>query len=514
VATCDSRRPRAVTVAVGVAARFATSTALAATSPAELMLLTISTTHRPATDLGYLLHKNPANVRRVDLAFGQAHVFYPEAGDERCTAAVLVEVDPIALVRGKGSASGGGRGGGKRGGPGEALSLRQYVNDRPYVASSFTSVALGQLFRTALAGECRERPELAAQVLPLEVHLPVLPCRGGEPLLRRLFEPLGYRVEARPLPLDPRFAEWGSSRYLDTALAVDARVVDVLRHLYVLLPVLDDDKHYWVTEDEIQKLLARGADWLAAHPERTLITRRYLRYRRNLTGEALARLLDDDQADPDQAYERDDQQETAAEQSVSLAVQRIDAVVAALREAGARRVVDLGCGEGRLLAALLADRTFTDVTGVDVSYRALGVAARKLRLDRLPPARRDRVRLFQSALTYRDRRLGGYDAATALEVVEHLDEARLPAFERALFGAAHPTTVVVTTPNIEYNPRFETLPPGALRHRDHRFEWTRAEFRDWAGGVARRNGYEVEHRPIGPDDPDVGAPTQMAVFRR
>jgi 3' terminal RNA ribose 2'-O-methyltransferase Hen1 len=470
------------------------------------MLLTISTTHRPATDLGYLLHKNPANVRTVTLAFGQAHVFYPEAADERCTVALLVEIDPVGLVRGKGD--------GARGRGGEAPSLRQYVNDRPYVASSFTSVALGQLFRTALAGECRERPELPNRVLPLEVHLPALPCRGGEPLLRRLFEPLGYRVEARPLPLDTRFADWGSSRYLDTTLTIESRVADLLRHLYVLLPVLDDDKHYWVTEDEIQKLLDRGADWLAAHPERGLITRRYLRYRRNLTGQALAQLLDDDQPDADRAYERDDQQEATAEQTVSLAVQRIDAVVAALHEVGARRVVDVGCGEGRLLAALLADRTFTDVAGVDVSHRALGVAARKLHLDRMPEARRSRVQLFQSALTYRDRRLAGYDAVTALEVVEHLDPGRLPAFERALFGAARPATVILTTPNVEYNPRFETLPPGSLRHRDHRFEWTRAELRGWAGDVARRNGYRVDHRPIGPEDPDVGPPTQMAVFQR
>ncbi|HEV7762446.1 MAG TPA: 3' terminal RNA ribose 2'-O-methyltransferase Hen1 [Acidimicrobiales bacterium] len=466
------------------------------------MLLTISTTHRPATDLGYLLHKNPANVRTVKLAYGQAHVFYPEATDDRCTAALLVEIDPVGLVRGR------------KGSGGEAPSLGSYVNDRPYVASSFTSVALGQLFRTALAGECRDRPELVDRALPLEVHLPALPCRGGEPLLRSLFEPLGYRVEARPLPLDPRFADWGSSRYLATTLTVEARLADVLRHLYVLLPVLDDDKHYWVTEDEIGKLLARGTDWLAAHPERALITRRYLRYRRHLTSQALARLLDDDQPDPDQAYERDDQQETSAEQTVSLAVQRINAVVAALHEVGARRVVDVGCGEGRLLAALLADRAFTDVTGVDVSPRALAVAARKLRLDRLPEARRQHVHLFQSALTYRDRRLAGYDAATALEVVEHLDPGRLSAFERALFGAARPAAVVMTTPNVEYNPRFETLPAGSLRHRDHRFEWTRAEFRGWAGGVAERHGYRVEHRPVGPDDPEVGAPTQMAVFRR
>lgn len=484
------------------------------------MLLTISTTHRPATDLGYLLHKNPANVRTVGLNFGEAHVFYPEAGDDRCTAALLVEVDPVGLVRGRGGSSGQGKKGG--GGRSPTPAFEHYVNDRPYVASSFTSVALGQLFRTAIAGECRERPELPSRPFPLEVHLPVLPCRGGEPVLRRLFEPLGYQVAATPLPLDPRFPAWGSSRYLDVRLSATLRVADMLRHLYVLLPVLDDDKHYWVREDEIAKLLDRGADWLAAHPERTLITRRYLRHQRRLTDEALARLVDDDQPDPDVAFEHEDKQETEVERTVSLAAQRVTAVVDELHRSGARRVVDLGCGEGRLLSTLVEDRIFTEIVGVDASARVLGVASRKLRLHRLsavgpgsgPGGSDDRVRLFQSALTYRDKRLAGYDAAVASEVVEHIDPWRLPAFEQALFGAARPVTVLITTPNIEYNPRFETLPAGSLRHRDHRFEWTRAQFRAWAAGVAERHGYQVEHRGIGPDDPEVGSPTQMAVFTR
>jgi 3' terminal RNA ribose 2'-O-methyltransferase Hen1 len=493
------------------------------------MLLTISTTHRPATDLGFLLHKNPANVRTVNLNFGQAHVFYPEADDDRCTAALLVEVDPVSLVRGKdGSGTTQGKGG-KAKEKARAQSFDHYVNDRPYASSSFTSVALGQLFGTAMRAECRERPALAGRDLPLEVHLPVLPCRGGEPVLRRLFEPLGYAVAATPLPLDPRFPAWGSSRYFDVRLTAKLRLADLLRHLYVLLPVLDDDKHYWVTDDEIAKLLDRGADWLATHPDRTLITRRYLRHQRRLADEALARLLDDDQSpDADAVFEREDQQETEVERTVSLATQRIAAVVDELHRAGAWRVVDLGCGEGRLLSALVEDRHFSEILGVDVSARVLGVASRKLRLGRslsvpvagLGPApgaaagERERVRLLQSALTYRDKRLAGWDAATALEVVEHLDPGRLPAFEHALFGAARPAVVVMTTPNIEYNPRFETLPAGSLRHRDHRFEWTRAEFRGWAAGVAERHGYQVEHRGIGPDDPEVGTPTQMAVFSR
>jgi len=168
-----------------------------------LVLLTISTPHVPATDLGFLLHKNPARAQATALPFGTATVVYPEARDDLCTAALVVDVDPVALVRD--------RAGGPRGNDG---SLERYVNDRPYAASSFLSVAIGKCFGTAMSGRCKERPELAGTALPLVSELPVVPCRGGAPLLRRLFEPLGYDVATRSLPLDARFPEWGDSRYL------------------------------------------------------------------------------------------------------------------------------------------------------------------------------------------------------------------------------------------------------------------------------------------------------------
>jgi len=466
------------------------------------MLLTISTTHEPATDLGFLLHKNPENVRTLAFPFGAAHVFYPEASDERCTAAVLLEIDAVGLVRSR------------KGSHGDGATLAQYVNDRPYVASSFMSVVLAKLFGTAMGGRSKERPDLADATLPLEVHLPVLPCRGGEAVLRRIFEPLGYEVAAAAIPLDECFEEWGSSRYLDVTFTITARLADVLSHLYVLLPVLDDDKHYWVSEDEIEKLLKRGGDWLVRHPDKELITRRYLRYRGQLMESALARLMEEDPTDPDAQAEADDREEEAVEEKISLNTQRLGAVTAVLKAAGARTVVDVGCGEGRLLQALLREPEFRKVAGADVSHRALAVAGRRLRLSGMSERQRERVELFQTALTYRDRRLAGFDAVTAIEVIEHIDPERLPGFERSLFQIARPPTVVVTTPNAEYNVRFEFLPEGSRRHRDHRFEWTRAEFREWANGVAGRHGYAVRFLPIGPDDPDVGPPTQMAVFSR
>jgi 3' terminal RNA ribose 2'-O-methyltransferase Hen1 len=463
------------------------------------MLLTLSTTHRPATDLGFLLHKNPAERRSYDHWFGSAHVFYPEASDERCTVALLLDVDAVGLVRRKKS----------------GITRYDYVNDRPYVASSFLSVALAKAFSTAMNGRSKERPDLAARPLRYEVEIAALPSgAGGDELLRRVFEPLGYAVETRPHPLDPAFPEWGESRYLTVRLAAECRLADLLTHLYVLIPVMDNQKHYWVGPDEVEKLVARGGEWLAEHPERDLITNRYLKYQRPLAARAIARMVAEDEVDPDERDEETAAEEAAVEERVRLVDQRMGSVLSALRSCGATSVVDLGCGEGRLLRELLADRRFTRVAGMDVSHRALETAARRLHLDRLPPMQRSRIELFQGSLLYRDERLAGFDAATVVEVIEHLDGDRLAAFERVLFEFARPQAVVVTTPNAEYNVNWESLPAGERRHRDHRFEWTRAEFAEWGDGLAGRHGYTVAYLPIGPELPETGAPTQMAVFRR
>jgi 3' terminal RNA ribose 2'-O-methyltransferase Hen1 len=456
------------------------------------MLLTITTTHTPATDLGYLLHKNPARCQSFSLSFGQAHVFYPEATPERCTAALLLDVDPVGLVRG-------------------GHALEQYVNDRPYVASSFLSVAVARVFGAALGGRCKDRPELADTPIPLRAELAVLPCRGGEPFLRKLFEPLGYAVTARRHPLDEQFPEWGDGPYFGVALEGRHKLGDLLSHLYVLVPVLDDEKHYWVGTDEVEKLLRHGEGWLAAHPERDAIARRYLKYQPRLADDAIARLAE---GDPAAAEEEHDTEEANLERRVSLNEQRLGAVTAALKGSGAKRVLDLGCGEGRLLRDLLKDGGFDELVGVDVSHRALEIARDRLRLDRLPTHQQNRIRLLHGSLTYRDARLAGFDAAAVVEVIEHLDPPRLAAFERVLFEFAKPGTVVLTTPNAEYNVRFESLPAGRFRHRDHRFEWSRAEFRAWAEGVAGRSGYAVRFLPVGPEDAEVGSPTQMGVFAR
>lgn len=435
----------------------------------------MTTTHRPATDLGHLLHKHPDRAQSFSTSSGTAHVFYPKATHDECTVALLLEVDPIALVRGPGS------------------TLTQHVNDRPYAAGSLLTVALGNVFRTAMNGRSDSYPELARTPIPLVIRIPAVPHQ----LTERLFTPLGWTVEV---------TEHGDSRYGDVTLTGTVKLSDALKHLYVLLPVLDGGKHYWVAADEVDKLLKAGDGWLAGHPDKELITTRYLVRRRPLVLSALERLAEVDEVEPEEL------DNALAEPKISLAAQRKEAVIKALKEAGARRVLDLGCGGGALLRELVKEPEFSEIHGVDVSAKALQEAARKLRLDTMSDRLRERITLRQSALTYADTELAGYDAAVLMEVVEHVDPSRLPALEHSVFTVARPGTVLVTTPNVEYNPLFETLPAGQMRHSDHRFEWTRAEFRAWADGVSARCGYTVRHVPIGPEDAERGAPTQMAVF--
>jgi 3' terminal RNA ribose 2'-O-methyltransferase Hen1 len=463
------------------------------------MLLSITTTHRPARDLGYLLHKHPDRFQSFALSFGQAHVFYPAVSDELCTACLLLDVDPVGMARSKR--------------PNRSFLLAQYVNDRPYVASSFLSAAISQVLGSALAGRCDEKPGLAETPLPLVARIDVLPVRGGAEYLDRMFAPLGYEVEATRAPLDERFPEWGESPYHSVVIRKRVPLRELLVHLYVLMPVFDNQKHYFVGEDEREKLLDKGEGWLADHPEREEITRRYLKFRPDLVRTALARLAEADDSEEAESDEQPAQApEVVLERPLRLNEQRLGAVLAALRASGAKSVLDVGCGEGRLLRELLADRRFERILGLDVSVQSLERAAERLGYGRLPSLQRQRIELIHGSLMYRDKRLEGFDAASVVEVIEHLDPPRLKAFERVLFEFARPKTIVLTTPNQEYNVMWERLPAGDFRHSDHRFEWTRSEFQNWARLTAERFDYTVRFLPVGAEDPRVGAPTQMGVF--
>lgn len=436
---------------------------------------------------------------------GKLYVFYPEATEQKCTVAMLLDVDPVGLIRNRKTHSF------------DGSQLEQYVNDRPYVASSFMSVALNTAFRTAFSGKSKERQELADSAIDLEASIPCIASRGGETILRNLFEPLGYEVETENIILDPAFPGWGKSRYYSLKIKAKCKLSQLLSHLYVLIPVLDDNKHYWVGEDEIEKLLRVGKDWLSKHPHKDLITKRYLRHRKrlaNIASEALSKLNEEVAQDPDTTKEKHLAEEAVLEEKISLNQARIDKVVNVLKELKVSNVIDLGCGEGKLLKVFWEQKELRKIVGMDVSHRSLDNAEERLHLEYAPEAKKERIKLIHGSLTYKDNRLSGFDAATCIEVVEHLDASRLTAFERVIFEYAKPKHVILTTPNVEYNVKFENMPAGKLRHRDHRFEWTRAQFEEWCQHVANRNGYKVRFEPVGELDEKVGPPTQMGIFSR
>ncbi|MDR1204294.1 MAG: 3' terminal RNA ribose 2'-O-methyltransferase Hen1 [Peptococcaceae bacterium] len=512
------------------------------------MLLTITYTGRNTTDLGYLLYKNPYRPQAFELSYGKAYVFYPEISDERTTAALLLDIDPVGLARGRAGSSGGG--------------LFDYVNDRPYVSSSFMSTAISRVFGTAMTGRADSRQALSDSALDLTAAVTMLPCRGEREKLDRVFEPLGYEVRYETFVSDGNFPGWGDSPYVNLTVSGKVRLRDLLKHLYVLIPVFDRQKHYWVGGDEVEKLLRMGENWLPGHPEKAYITGRYLKRRRTLVNMAFERLTAANAADGEVLAGEgltDDVLTDGAPEGEALAgemlsdgapsadvlagempsggapvaespvteapdaadragrkpnlnARRLDGVVAALKSCGAKRVIDIGCGEGHLLSLLVKERQFTEIVGADVSHAALERASGKLKLEHAGDSMRERVRLIQGSLTYKDARFAGYDAACVVEVVEHLDLPRLAAFERVLFEFAKPPVVILTTPNREYNARYERLYDGDLRHSDHRFEWTRAEFRDWAARTADRFGYAARFSEIGETDETYGAPTQMGVF--
>lgn len=465
------------------------------------MLLKIATTHHPATDIGFLLRKNPANIHRAELPFGKSLFFFSEASEERCEGVLLLDVDPVQLVRGRAAARGDGM-------------LAHYVNDRPFAASSFLSVALNRVLRDAMAGRAKERAELADTAIPLELEITPLPCKGGDEIVHRLFEPLGYQVETETALLDEAYPDWGDSPYRTVRLKATVRLADALSHLYVLMPVLDNAKHYWVGSDEIEKLISKAGDWLQSHPDRELIANRYLR-QRHFAREALTVLdekfgvVEDETEEPDQASG-----EEALEKPMRLNDLRYEAVTAALLKLGARRVCDLGCGEGRLLRRLMQEKTLDFMLGIEVSTLELEKAQRRLRLETMSPSQRARIDVVRGSLVYDDPRMEGFDAITLVEVIEHVDAERLDALERVVFAKARPGAILVSTPNIEFNQTFENLAPGRLRHADHRFEWTRAEFEAWAQGVCDRQGYAVKFEGIGEPHESFGHPTQMAIFQR
>lgn len=461
------------------------------------MLLTITYEGENTQNLGFLLHKNPDRAQQFELNYGRAYVFYTEVSNERTTAALLLDIDPIDLARGKiGSRDGG---------------LFDYVNDRPYSATSFMSTAISRIFGTSMSGKCAKMQSLADTPLKLTAYISSLKDGGDTELASQLFEPLGYTVKTERTLLDENFKEWGISPYIALTISGTVRLADMLNHLYVLIPVFDKQKHYYITDDEIEKLLSHGEGWLASHPYKEKIARRYFSAKKSYARRTIDILLAGE-TDDNENIEISENTET--EKHTPLNTQRLNTVRDTVLASGASTVIDMGCGECRLTSLLLNERQIKRVTACDVSIRELEKASGRLHLDRMQPYRKNKLTLMQASLTYRDKRFEGYDCACVIEVIEHIEPMRIPAMERNIFEFASPRTVIVTTPNKEYNENYQFLNKDELRHNDHRFEWTRDEFKKWTEHICGTFSYTCEISGIGDSDGNCGTPTQMGVFTK
>ncbi len=475
------------------------------------MILTITYHGKNTQDLGYLLYKNPYRPQSVELPMGKAHIFFPDISDEKTTVALMLELDPLLLSKGKP-------------GTGEA-GLFDYVNDRPYVSSSFMSGAMVKAFGTAMTGRCDSRQDLADSELQLEACVYMLPVRGDKSLIKRFWEPLGYDVDYDTFPIDERFPSWGESPYVNLHLKGKKKLSELLNQLYVLIPVFDLQKHYYVSEAEIGNLIKHGGDWLRNHPDMEYIARRYFSMAKSYAKIAIERLSgkEDDIFDTEMSGNNIHtnvyssahpiEEQDGSKDQAPLDKMRLETVKYEVLRSGAHSVIDIGCGEGKLLALLIGESQIEKLAGTDVSLDALAKANKRMEHVMIAERQREKLSIFQGSLMYKDDRFLGYDTACVIEVIEHVEPEKLPVLEDILFGATAPGTVIITTPNRDFNANY-ALDEDELRHADHRFEWGLSEFSDWCNSICDRYGYTVEISGIGAKEGVDSYPTQMGVFRK
>ncbi|MFN8672328.1 MAG: 3' terminal RNA ribose 2'-O-methyltransferase Hen1 [Candidatus Sericytochromatia bacterium] len=461
------------------------------------MLLSITCEDKNCQELSWILHKRPDKIQSFPIISGNAYVFYPEYSDNKVKVCLALDIDTINLVR-------------KLRLPVASYALQHYVNDKPYTASSFMSSAIANVFSSALNGICKEKPEIVDLILPLEVEISVLKVLGGEALIKRLFEPLGYQIEVESFNLDEDFKNWGKSRYYKIKLKNNITIKELLSHLYVLIPVFDMDKHFYIGTTEVESFLKKGDKWLQIHPEKGAIVRRYFKNLGKYSNLVLNRLNDS----LENTYQEMEIPKEIKEKKESLQKIRLNTVLEKLENLYTTSVVDIGCGEGMLLKLLKSKKRFEKICGTDVMYQNLLIAKDKLDLEETTTHRADRIKLFQSSILYKDERLKEYETVCLIEVIEHIEEDRLDSLEEILFGYLNPKYAIISTPNAEYNAVYMPENPTNFRHDDHRFEWNRDQFRQWVNKICEKFSYSAEFFDIGDVHEKLGTPTQAVIFKR
>lgn len=453
------------------------------------MFLSIAVSGEHAPDLGFVLYKHPGRFFEKSASKGRVTGGFTENREDFAEFTLAVEIDPVERVRGVNWDRG----------------IASYVEPMPFLAASHMSQALSQALGSAMNGVLGSKDPVidtrvkAAGVKPWPLTIKVGAVRCSPYMIESLFSELGWSVEIESHNLDVPGVSEDDDRPLHVfTLKGEATVSDALTQLYVLLPVLDPSRHYFYDESEARKLFEKGGDWLKGHSSRDLIISRYLSKSKELRGYARQLFgnfqekkdLDELIAETEELMrDWDDPDDTSPHQ------QRHSQIIRDVVSWGARSVIDLGCGEGRLLERLVRIAPDMRVVGIEPSAREIE-RARK-RLSNNPGKNLDpRVEFVHGSAMYGDERFKDFDAAILSEVIEHVDEDRLSLLARSVFGIMAPRRVVITTPNGDYN-RVFGLRPGEFRHADHRFEWTLAECQAWVVGVTAAYPYEAEITPVG-----------------
>lgn len=446
------------------------------------MLLTINCEGPDAMDLSWLLHKRPNRFQAFNLGYGKAFVFFTEYSQNSCTACLLLEIMPDALNDLCKSKDG----------------EFQYVNSRQYLSSSLLAGAIGKAYSSAIKGTCQDKPDLVGKKHGFKVRINNFSCRLNPIFIDRIFSPLGYQIEWRNIQINDEYCT-GGFICGDLQLSIDATLQEILSHLYILLPVFDRQTHFWLDESQLQKFIRHCQGWLGRHPEKRLIINEYfgpvseLKYRL-MKHFGVIRPLADKSRTP------------------TFNQMRRSAISDVIAASGAKTIIDLGCGDGSFVFSLHGQNRYEKLAGMDASAQNIENARKKF--DSPFFHRRKSPEFFIGSITYRDKRISGYDAVILSEVIEHFEPERMDGVMRNILGEARPKLFVMTTPNKAYNQEFPFLEAGEFRHPDHRHEFGEDEFISFCEKYAAVFGYDLEISHVGVELSRIGSPTFMGIFKK
>ncbi|WP_141431100.1 3' terminal RNA ribose 2'-O-methyltransferase Hen1 [Bacillus sp. 03113] len=448
------------------------------------MQLSVKAVGDGAKILSYLIAKNPYNLYDRDEKSNRVRLVYTVFDEKEVEVVIFVTPDPVELVRNSAN----------------AFDITQYINDREFAVSSLFCTNIRKALGTALNGKPKEEYQKWVNH-PFELHMnfgPVASHLSDENIVE-LLHPLGYIVEIERGETNYSFElkQRSSSRFIH--LKGQQTIQQALRHLFILIPVIDNYKHYFIDEHEIEKLVRYGEGWLDSHPLREYIIKQSLRFSELINQfPSLAK--------------KDDEEEHSSAPKVRLNELRYQAVVEKIKSLSQRAsIVDFGSGEGKLSVRLSNIPDVKEVLAVEPSETA------QLRaIQRFEKASYNQTHVSPTpilgSLFYYDERLLNKDVMILCEVIEHIDEYRLPNIMKTIFREYQPKTLIVTTPNREYNEVYAM--DEIVRHSDHRFEWTRQEFKSKCETWIKNVLYSMEFEGIGLEHEEYGHPTQMCTFVR